>query len=106
MENEFKKCFESGTPRDMFGHLTSDDIGIDSRDFVTGDGHITNVSHFRSNVLKLWPHLEPFLKEAIQKLPKAKFYCIIGVTFCVFALIGFAIGFGKFSLFSEYTCLT
>ena len=32
MNNEFKDCFESGTPRDMFGHLTSDDIGTDSRD--------------------------------------------------------------------------
>ena len=31
MNNEFKDCFESGTPRDMFGHLTSDDIGTDSR---------------------------------------------------------------------------
>ena len=36
------------------------------------------------------------LKAAIQNLPKAKFYCIIGVTFCVFALIGFTIGIGKF----------
>jgi len=60
MNNEFKDCFESGTPRDMFGNLTSDDIA------------------------------------AIQKLPRAKFYCIIGVTFCLFALIGFIIGFGKF----------
>ena len=31
MQYEFKNCFESGTPRDMFGHITSDDIGIDSR---------------------------------------------------------------------------
>lgn len=57
MGNEFKNCFKTGTSRDMFGHITSDDIA------------------------------------SIQNLPKAKFYCIIGVTFCVFALIGFAIGF-------------
>ena len=35
MESEIKNCFEFGTPRDMFGHITSDDIGIDSRDEVS-----------------------------------------------------------------------
>ena len=89
MESEIKNCFESGTPRDMFGHITSDDIGIDSRDFVI------------KNRLVIWISCEFHISRTnskIQNLPIVKFYGIIGVTFCVFALMGFAIGFGEFSL--------